>query len=498
MKLRKRLASLTVTTLMICPQVLSEVSMAYQTVQADQKDDTWHYVQEDCDNSDTESSSNKKSAGDAPATSGGDWLQDGSEANQVAQKIFDYWTDELGVSGAFASSILANIQGESGFISDIGEGGARLGMNNQHGTTFNSANPGALGGGGLYQFTPYTKFSESEYWGKLDPEGWNFKNQTQFVWDTEFADKSVFRYYTLNSSAGSSIPGGADAGSRLGQFGSLEDALSTDDPAKAVSVFQLGYERPAVYHTEREEWAKQANAKFNSAHKKANKSKWKFKDGSTSSTDSNGSTSIKESEKRDSCKPKKESNASGWGEDGTGQSPGAHFWKREDLPDDMKKYAIDLESIGMSWGNPNGWCSSGYEGRWGQCVDLSRAVIKNLWQKDGKQGPIENASSNGIDLADTIASVYGGKVTDTPSAGAVAGCEDITVYGHTFVVSHVFENGDILVVEQNTPYSGDTISQPATWDYRVLTKSEYQQKHTHFFNPQSVGYTVNPSVKMLA
>lgn len=199
--------------------------------------------------------------------SAGDFLKEGTEANKVAKEVFKIFTEEYGFSGAAAAGILANIQGESGFIPDIGEGGKRMGMNNRDGETYNTANPNQLGGGGLFQFTPYTKFSHSEYFGKIDKEGWGIANQIAFVWDSEFRNRQVESYMIGNSY-------------RTGKwnpiFTSIEDFLSTDDPAKASAAFQVGYERPLHYHPEREEWAKQANEVFNKDNVKADPSKWKF------------------------------------------------------------------------------------------------------------------------------------------------------------------------------------------------------------------------------
>ena len=41
---------------------------------------------------------------------------------------------------------------------------------------------------------------------------------------------------------------------------------------------------------------------------------------------------------------------------------------------------------------------------------------------------------------------------------------------HTGIVCHVFENGDILIVEQNTPLSGVGGGHIDTWNYRVVNK----------------------------
>ena len=57
-------------------------------------------------------------------------------------------------------------------------------------------------------------------------------------------------------------------------------------------------------------------------------------------------------------------------------------------------------------------------------------------------------------------------------------------YGHTGIVCHVFENGSILFVEQNTPLSGwDQFKTPYTWNYRIWTKSQQQEQVNLFAYP---------------
>ena len=57
-------------------------------------------------------------------------------------------------------------------------------------------------------------------------------------------------------------------------------------------------------------------------------------------------------------------------------------------------------------------------------------------------------------------------------------------YGHTGIVCHVFENGSILFVEQNTPLSGwDQFKTPYTWNYRIWTKSQQQEQVISFAYP---------------
>ena len=55
----------------------------------------------------------------------GDWLTEGTDAYKVAKEIYDYWTKEIGTSGAFAAGVLGNVRQESQFIPNVSEGGGR-------------------------------------------------------------------------------------------------------------------------------------------------------------------------------------------------------------------------------------------------------------------------------------------------------------------------------------------------------------------------------------
>ncbi|MHA3723757.1 phage tail tip lysozyme [Leucobacter sp. HY1910] len=192
----------------------------------------------------------------APAGDG-DWITPGNETYDNAKKLFDLLTTEYGVSGAFAAGVLGNVKQESGFVPDRsqGDGVIRFGMDSKT----PPANEG--GGGGLFQFTPYEKFTNSDYWGKIKKPGWSIENQVAFMWASEFQNRAVWPYVESNAP---------------GTFTSLEDWLSTTDPSKAAMAFQMGYERPLNFHPERADWAQQANEVFNQKAIPANKSKWKI------------------------------------------------------------------------------------------------------------------------------------------------------------------------------------------------------------------------------
>ncbi|WP_006499516.1 phage tail tip lysozyme [Limosilactobacillus mucosae] len=112
------------------------------------------------------SSKSCKSGGDSDAGdtssggAGGSWTQQGTDAYKNAEAVFKYWTGK-GMSGAQAAGIVGNITVEDpGFVLDQAEIGA-----------------GAEGGGGLYQFTPKSKYLTDP---KSD-KSWSVQNQGDVI-----------------------------------------------------------------------------------------------------------------------------------------------------------------------------------------------------------------------------------------------------------------------------------------------------------------------------
>lgn len=494
-----------ISSLLICSAIVQLAS--FQTLTAHANDDEWVYVNQNEESCDV-SSSNKNKTASTPSAVDGDWLTEGSESYKMAERLFKYLTEELGLSGAFASAMLANVKGESGFVADRGESAfdqpyavRRFGMNNKTpvegmgpSTAKQNASYGyTYFGGGLFQITPYQKFADSDHWGKVvKDEGWAPENQMQFIWDSEFANKSVHQYYEYHATAGI-IPGAADAVNRLGKFGSVEEAISTDDVAKAVVYFQIGYERPQDYHLEREEWARQANAKFNKDNIKADKSKWKFSDNAVGGVDDTTSSAKK---KDNTCV--KETSKAGWGDDGTGShsyGSGWNVWKKSELPDDLKKYAIDPESLGMKFASSEGWPNPG-----DQCAHFSESMFSLIWTKDGNTPSAVTKTNYGKEEAYSHANAYGGKVSKKPVKGAVSGTPATAsnFAGHTYIVSHVFENGDLLIIEQNmSSLSGANNGENCTWNYRLVPRSEYETEGHEFYSAETEGYKPNSKIKMM-
>lgn len=168
--------------------------------------------------------------------------------------------------------------------------------------------------------------------------------------------------------------------------------------------------------------------------------------------------------------------SSGTEADWTGEVPSdatAWGYKPDDVPDSLKKFIHNPSDVGLKYGGPNGWVEHS-----GQCVDLTESLGNIIWGNSGiTQG-------NGIDQADAWASrVFKNKVKDKPKAGAIFST-GFSQPGHTGIVSHVFENGDVLVIEQNTPLSGsDYFHVPDTWDYRIFRKDEQKANNMKFAYP---------------
>lgn len=183
------------------------------------------------------------------------------------------------------------------------------------------------------------------------------------------------------------------------------------------------------------------------------------------------------------------------------------IWKPQDLPDELKKYAIDPESLGIKYGAPvhikldgpdeNGWCTFNGGSDAGQCTELTASINYALWEKDGSH--FHNVQGHGRIVAGIISGKAGVPVTHEPRTGAVFSTSYSNDYGHTGIVSHVFENGDVLIVEQNiSKYSGASNGTPNTWDYRLISKASYGSEFdSGFVYLGDAGYKMSANVKTL-
>lgn len=175
--------------------------------------------------------------------------------------------------------------------------------------------------------------------------------------------------------------------------------------------------------------------------------------------------------------------SSGTAADGTGTVPSdvvvGRAYKPSEVPASLKEYIIDPESLGLSYGSSGGWANHTSEYLAGQCVALTISLGNQIW---GHQGLVYG---NGIDQASAWANIFGNSTKPTPIKGAIFSHSGVIMdgedVGHTGIVCHVFENGQILIVEQNTEASGiDFYGQSWTWNYRIVSVENQQSKNYVF------------------
>ena len=156
------------------------------------------------------------------------------------------------------------------------------------------------------------------------------------------------------------------------------------------------------------------------------------------------------------------------------------------LPDSIAPYAIDPTKVGLLWSDEASWYLRCYD--YANCTDFSSNMAARLWSKDGQ--PAENVMGNGGQVT-SFWEKKGIPKVNTPSAGAVFSVEyGPGLAGHTGIVSHVFEDGTILIIEQNVAgWSGAENGSPRTWNWRILRPEEWQGRYT-FTDFRSAGYTL--------
>ena len=226
----------------------------------------------------------------------------------------------------------------------------------------------------------------------------------------------------------------------------------------------------------------------------------------------------------DACQPGKTVKSKfDWLEDGTGEhglnvsNSAPLLIKPSEIEkggkyEDLAKYFLDPAKLDMEWqkgGLDNGWAPSIGNPAGNQCVDLSAALAGNLWWKDGERS-LEMLNSNkhgtgtgnGYETAYNLGAAYAGKtgklsmsdkgMSKKPSKGAIFSVGG-GAYGHTGIVSHVFENGDIAVTEMNmTGYSGEGNGTANDWNFSIYSKSEIESRGFFYFDPSEYGYEPNP------
>ncbi|MGT2807598.1 CHAP domain-containing protein [Streptococcus iniae] len=401
-----------------------------------------------------------------------DWTLKGTVANKTAERVFTSWTSK-GLSGGSASGITGWVNSEGGF-SMIGRAEGHYGNDLQSNSIAFGVKPLGFSyytteaGGGIYQFTPFTKYAP------LGDPKWEDADAMN-----EFVAKAIL---SGDWNASMDLTGGNHTFQQMAQM---------TDPKQATLVWQA-YERGSVAHINQSQ--KQADAQkaydmFNGSRYQYDEKKFQqsFGISSKSSSDTNSSKIVS------LCSG---SNSKGlFGKDKTGKVNYTSYnaWKPNELPVDLRKYALDPKSLGLSYRTPQGWNAIASTG--GQCTDLSASLMYALWNKGG-QHPTQRMGNGNMVVSNWVSS-FGGTSDKKPSSGAVFSSSGSSSAGHTGVVSHVFENGDILIVEQNfASYSGDNGGfGQYSWNYRYVTTIELGKENYSFYNPSKAGYSLSKEVK---
>ena len=222
-----RKLALGATLLTLAGVLSSPVSMV--VAKADVTDPGFTAVCTDDGSSDNGNSASSPST--SAAGSGGAWSQKGTQAYNTAQQIFKYWTSKHGFSGAAAAGIVGNVAGAE-------DPSMKLDQKQLGGGT----------GGGLYQFTPYTKYLQDP----VSDKSWSVENQGDVVFDLELKNNAIKNYGLHLTTA---------------QIGELTD------PKKAAEAWEAGYERPKSVEAtlaKRQAAAEQAYNLFGGANIQAN------------------------------------------------------------------------------------------------------------------------------------------------------------------------------------------------------------------------------------
>lgn len=410
---------------------------------------------------------------DSGTAGNSDWATKGTVAYNNAKKVFDHWVDS-GLSGAAAAGIVGWTASEGDFQmigraeghygSDPKENSIKYGV-----VPIPSTDDYEVGGGGIYQFTPYTKYAELK-----SPDWENEKKMNKFV--------------------AKQIRGGSwNADMDLtGDKNTFQDMAQQTNPQYATLIWQA-YERGNVDYINKQQ--KQQDAQI--AYDLFEGSKYeydanKFVRNFGQSSGGDDASDAPAAPVEDKCGRK---SGGEWRATGGQPSTTSGAWKPANLPDDLKEYAIDPSSVGLDYGSDAGWAAIAYtKGDGGQCTDFAASMMYALWEKDGEH-PTQ-VKGNGIDVAANWAKKFGGVESETPKAGAVFSSKGTTGAGHTGVVSQVFDNGDILIIEQNfSKLSGTEASLPHTWNYRYVSTKELSRKDYTFFDPSTVGYQLVSGIK---
>ena len=418
------------------------------------------------------------------AAADADWTTPGTTAYNNAKTVYDAFVAS-GFSGPAAANAVGWVNSEGSFdIVGRAEGhysGDIKKDSIKYGAVPIPSGPGySVGGGGIYQYTPYTDYAP------LGDDKWEDAHAI-----TEFAIKQL--------AAGDWNPDHDLTGKKM-SFKEYAQTKSAED-VLAWNAYERG--NPAYIKNERKiADAKKAIEAFGADKVEFDEAKFEAHYGASANKDKPTSSSSSSTGAHKCSRASTIAGGSPWGGKGGKTSyPGWSKWSFNQLPADLKPYALNPESLGMKYhagqfGGEGGWHVSAYVGN--QCTDLTASLMYQLWEKDGK-GPVQ-ALGDGGDVAANWAAKFGGSTKSTPEAGDVFSVRDANhdpVHGHTGVVSHVFDDGKMLVIEQNMPgVSGALNNESFSWDYRIIDKSQWENNFV-FYNPSSAGYTLKKTAKTL-
>ena len=404
-----------------------------------------------------------------------DPFKEGTTAHKNAKDAFDLWTSK-GLSGAAAAGLIGWVNSEGGwYIVGRAEGHQSQVIEEasiKYGNVpIPSTSKYTVGGGGIYQFTPYDKYAPLS--------------------DPSWEDSKKMNEYVAGIVAGDWNP----AHDMTGGNHSFED-FARSTVAEEATLMWNAYERgdqAVIPKQQKIDEAKKANEAFNKDNIPFDEEKFKANFSNAKGGSKSSSSGNQDSKKR--CKSdNKKSGGSGWHKHKDGKAdPAKGWWSPKDLPDGLKPYAVDPESMGMKYESSEGWECIAYNG--GQCTDLTASLGHKLWEKNGEHP--RQLMGNGIDVANNWASTYGGSTSHEPRAGSIFSSPGNSSAGHTGIVSHVFEDGSILVIEQNViGYSGDENGQHYSWSYQMVSESEASS--WTYYDPEEQGFSIVPEAKAMA
>ena len=407
------------------------------------------------------------------AASDADWTKEGTTAHKNAKDVWTAWTN-AGVSGTSASGLVGWVNSEGGFdIIGRAEGHYGGGKENSiaHGAVPIPGGTGySVGGGGIYQFTPYTKYAPLN--------------------DPKWEDGTVMTQFVINQLPGDWNPA-HDLSGKNQTFEQWAQQENIADAALGWNAYERG-DTAYIRNDQKIADAKRADAVFNKAKVKFDRAKYEKNFGSSKSSKVTSSDSSVKAK----CKDNSSGGGNGWSKPGGKHNyQNGQAWKPQDLPSDLKQYALNPESMGMKYASSTGWNAlpSSIDD---QCTDLSASCMYLLWSKDGKNP--KQLRGNGNAVAGNWAATYGGSVSTTPVSGAVFSTPGPVAEGHTGVVSHVFDDGSFLIIEQNRRgFSGQGNGTTFTWNYRIVSKDSIASNGYTFYNPGDNGFTPNPDAKSL-